>query len=152
MKYSIFNQIIIIMLFLGCFFTTTPIDESACTTVQVVVEDKIHSRGGRINEVCVCSNGVWYVFHEGGLTEEISMTELYEKINVGDTIEITYTERFRILDGWYNLVVDAKDDSNSYVDFDLFNSERQSGQTVTIVLFAVIEVVFLLISGLALLL
>ena len=147
MKYFIFIQILIIILFLGCFFSNTPVDESACTTVQVVVEDKIHSRGGRINEVCVCSNGVWYVFHEGGLTEEISMTELYEKINVGDTIEITYTERFRIYGGWYNLVVDAKDDSNSYVDFDLFNSERQSGQIVFNVFFVIIEIIYLLIAG-----
>ena len=142
-------QLSIIILFVLPFYSNKPINARDCTTLQIVVEDKELALTSSVKhatyEFKIYSNGVVYEFPAEGIWGEYTPREMYEKINIGDTLEISYTKAQRF-DGEYNYVVDARNDSDTYLDFDSFISRGQTAKVTWLIIFAVFEVLFLLVS------
>lgn len=142
-------QLLIIILFVLPLYSNKSINARDCTTLQIVVEDKeleyVQHRRYSSHTFKIFSGSVWYEFPSEGIWGEYTPREMYEKINIGDTLEISYTKAQRF-DGEYNYVVDARNDSDTYLDFDSFNSRRQTSTTTMIIMFAVFEVFVILFS------
>ena len=150
MKFSkiikfILIQAVIIIVFLSGY--RPPWDAEDCTTLQIVVEDKelelTSTVGHATYKFMICSNGEWYEFPHEGIRGEYTAREMYEKINVGDSLEITYVKDFGfgLRGGEYNKLVDAINDSDVYLDFDSYNSRVQSANTTAFIVFAIFDAI-----------
>ena len=73
---------------------------------------------------------------------EYSTRELFETISIGESLDITYTKRYGFW-GSYILIIDARNDSNVYLDAAFFNSNKEKALVSFIIIFSIIELIFL---------
>ena len=139
----VLTQIVILLLFLWGIYESKPVKMEDCTSEKIVVEDKEYARKlfGEYN--CYVSYlKSDYVFPNLGVLGDYTSKELYEIIQIGETMEILYTKRLGIW-GCQNLILDAESETGEYLDFDLYNQQKGKAFTAMIVIFSIVELIFL---------
>ena len=133
-------QIVILLFLTALLYKSKPIDINDCETKQITVDakDSVYN-SDRIYRVY--SNGIRYDFPTHSIRNKYDPKELYETIQEGDKLDITYTKGYV---SWkkINLVVAVKDETTTYLDFDSYNSQLKTAFIAVIVLFAVVELIF----------
>ena len=144
LKYSILIESIIILCFVIAIYQSEPIDINDCTNERIVVNDKQYKYipMSRKYKCQVVSNGIKYDFPHMGISFEYSTRELFETISIGESLDITYTKRYGFW-GSYILIIDARNDSNVYLDAAFFNSNKEKALVSFIIIFSIIELIFL---------
>lgn len=138
----ILGQIVILLVFVLLFQESKPIDINSCTNTRIIVEDKEYTRVYQEYKCRIFSNGIRYDFYNTGSSGKYTSKELYEKIVIGEILDISYINRYGFF-GKYNLIVDAKDETNIYLDFNSYNLQKEKANISVIIMFSIIELVFL---------
>ena len=138
------SQIVIFALFFLLLRESRPIEISDCQSARIVIDDKSYERVYGEYRCRIFHNGIQYDFANMG-RGEYSARELYENLEFGNEVNISYVNKYSIF-GKYYLIVDARDDKAVYFNFDLYNSQKEKAFCSVIVLFFIIEL-FLVIVG-----
>lgn len=138
-------QILLVVLFLWEYNAPGPLSLEDCEHNYITVEKKytISRKAHSSGMLHISFNDDIYVFSDS----KYSTRELYETISAGESIDVYYVERYDLFSGKFFLVVDARTESNVYIDIELYNKNAQVSNLLTIVCFSVIEVVILAILG-----
>ena len=137
-------QLTILFFFFMCFASSRIIDINDCHKEKICVTNIDYQAGYREYKLFIYANEFRYDFPNLGIFSEYTNRELYEIINVGDVLQITYIKRQGFFCE-YNLLVDVRNESKIYLDFDLYNDQKKNASEGLIVLFLLVEFVFLLI-------
>ena len=132
-------QIVILLFLIVGIYESKPIDINDCETKQITVDAKEYYYGYNEYKCRIYSNGIRFWLPSHSISPGYNPREFYDTIQEGDKLDITYTKygvRKR------NLVVAVKDETTTYLDFDLYNSQKKSAFIAMIVLFAVVELIF----------
>ena len=138
----IFVQGIILLLFVFGVYESKPIEVSACTEELIWVEDIEYMPTYKEYKCRVYAEGVRYDFPNLGAFSEYTGQELYMEIQPGEPLVITHIERYSLW-GKYNLIVNAKGDSNVYLDVEVYNRQKEKAFVFILVTFLIIEAAFL---------
>ncbi len=135
------GQIAIALLsFLG-INQSKPVDEDECKEVMIIVDDVDYIYRRRGHSRCrINSNNVRYYFPSG--IGKYSAKELSEIITVGGRLNIKYVVKYNLY-GPYNSIVDARNETNEYINFDLYNDEQEQGLVGCIIVLAIMQSAFL---------
>ena len=133
-------QSIIILFFLLAFRAARQIEVSETTQTSFVVEDTEYwsGRGGRSSRFYLVSNSATY-----RIPTHFNISEYREgKIAVGDSVSLRY------INTWVgmcreNLIVEAELDDEQLFSLEDFNDKQQQSRNATIVLFSIIEFIWL---------
>ena len=132
-------QIVILLFLIVGIYESKPIDINDCETKQITVDAKEYYYGYNEYKCRIYSNGIRFWLPSHSISPGYNPREFYDTIQEGDKLDITYTKygvRKR------NLVVAVKDETTTYLDFDLYNSQKKPAFIAVIVLFAVVELIF----------
>lgn len=130
-------QTIILFIPIFAYNPDTPISFEDCYSSSIIVEEKILDTGGKGSNFFIVFKGEIYQFSE----VNYKARELDELISVGDSINIHYIESDDDL-----FIVDARDKNQTYVDIMEYNRDSQLSNTLTIISFLIIELIFLVLS------
>ena len=141
--YSILGQAIILFFFLPLLYLNKPISVDDCISAQIVVEEKEYNRTYNGHKHEILSNGNRFVFlHRSAFGENIPK-ENYEALQVGSHMDILYVRAVG-LSGEQNLIVEAQSGSLYYLEFDTYNSQQEKIFASILLIFLIIESIFLL--------
>ena len=128
------------------FSTSFPIDVKDTKQIDITVEDTycVRSYGRHSREswfvVVADSEKYWFEYH--GSFDKYSVDQLYKSISKGDGLRLTYYETSYIVYGKVNVVVDARAEAEIYRSFESYNRARQGIPTLGVIIFSIIELVF----------
>ena len=132
-------QIVILLFLIVGIYESKPIDINDCENKEIIVDAKEYIYVFSEYRCRIYSNGIRFWLPNHSISPVYNPREFYDTIQEGDKLDITYTKygvRKR------NLVVAVKDETTTYLDFDLYNSQKKSAFIAMIVLFAVVELIF----------
>ena len=123
-----------------------PADITTATQCNIVVEAVDYRRRYNESSLYVYDHSIGYKFSKGALsTEYHSILDVSKAINKGDIITITYIEERGIFEKT-NLVVDAFSEDKVYLSYHQYNSDKYLVRVIVSVGFAVLELIFIVIS------
>ena len=134
-------QILVLLSLLLVFYQTQPIDINSCESQTIRVDEVIY-RHGRSSQCYIVADNIKYKFPGRGATGEYSSLELSKKIQKGDKLNIISYEKSSLF-GKFKQIVDARDETDVYTNFHSYNKGHQSARLMLIVLFVIIEMLFL---------
>ena len=127
-------------------YTNPSIVEDECISGQIVVEDKLLSvsrtRRGSTKNFYVYSNGCCYRFANPN-SENYSNSELYEKIAIGEKLDIIYTEYSVFYSRADYSIVAAKSQNDTYLNFDTVIEAYEGVNLVVMIIFIILEIILL---------
>ena len=124
------------------FICSQPISVNDTKQIEITVDDIFFVRVPRENWLVVVSDSTKYLFKSRLTFEECSVDELYESISEGNKLSLKYYEEYNIL-GKSNLVVDARTESEIYRTIEGYNQSKQGVTTLVVIIFSIIELVFI---------
>ena len=141
-KAAIF-QIILAVIIVSLLRGTIPPPEDTMKQVTGVVESTSYWNPWGIHQFIVYIESEKYSFFRFSDRAELGFYDLYQMIEVGDEITLTYTCDFGILP--HNVVIVADTKQISYGSLTAFYADQQASTVIAVVLCVVLEVVFLFI-------
>lgn len=135
-------QVFIVFLFIRMLNESKPIDLQHTKQIDITVEEIMYERVISEYRFSICAGSAKYSFANSGAFSEYSSRELYESISVGDQISIIYYEKRNILNK-SNWVADARTEAKVYRSFEEYNKHRQGVATIAIIIFSIIELLFI---------
>ena len=136
-------QSLILVAFLYIIRSHESVDNNAIVETSIVVE-KIEGKQVFLigYKTIIYSDSKKFTFIKIPIlgTEEYSMHQLMETINVGDTLDIKYIEEKD-----HNVILDARMNGKILRSIDAYNSFLKSQQRTGIVVFIIVEILFLLV-------
>lgn len=140
-------QVLLVLLFLRMWEGSTPISQRSLieTTVRVEEVDALHWKGG--SRVFVFSDSVKYTFFNETSHGQYPNSKLPDMIHVGDELRLTYFVKKGIFEP-INYVVDAHTEDHALRTLDGYVKIHKGSRASAIVMFALLEIHFLGISGL----
>ena len=138
-------QLVIVALFGTILYQSLPIDIKDAKQIEVVVQDVKCERAISEYQVTIYFNSTKYQFPNNGIFSESSNDDLLKKIDKGDKISIVFFERYR-LTGKKNWIVDARSETATYRSLESYNAGKAVVRTITIIVFLIIEVLYILVS------
>jgi len=144
----ILGQIIILIVGGQSVYHLRQIKPDDCIVQKIMVEKcTFVTKVKGPSYVRIYSNGVQYRFPSMGWEDKYSNHELAQKIKPGQILEIKYinTRHFLFFFVKDNLIVEAGDGSDMYLDLDSYNSQLHSSFVALLVVLPISELVFLAI-------
>ena len=139
------TQISVFLIFAGLFYESKPYKRSDSVNVTIIVEEKeYYTRLYSERYFRVFSDEVRYDFPNLGITGEFTSYELYQEIQTGESLNVSYVTKYGLL-GKYKLVLDARSNESIYLDFDFYNTQKEKAFTAVKILFIVVELIVLFI-------
>lgn len=135
-------QVIVIFSFVLLWTSSRKIDIEDTKQTAVTVEDLFLIRAPGEDQLVVVADSTYYLFESRARSEERSVHELYDSISMGDRLALTYYVSGGILRKEVNRVIDARTETEIYRSFEAYNRGRQSVSVFVVILYAVIETVF----------
>ncbi len=135
-------QLLFIFSSIHMFICSQPISVNDTKQIEITVDDIYFVRVPRENWLVVVSDSTKYLFKSRLTFEECSVDELYESISEGNKLSLKYYEEYNIL-GKFNLVVDARTESEIYRTIEGYNQSKQGVTTLVVIIFSIIELVFI---------
>lgn len=146
----ILMQILLLVVFGYIIYTNTPPNSNHIhQTIIKVDEIAYHHSFLNGDMLKVTSDNKTFGFPRYPIrrTTDFSIYELYDFISIGDTIEIMYTEEDGLLGNQYT-IVNAISNDVPMRSIEVYDSYLRKQRTIGIVIFAVVEVVYLTFSSL----
>lgn len=122
-------------------FRFRPKDYESYPTVQIIVEDKKVIKGGYRNSYTLFVLSGSDSYRVGGSSR--FARELYDELQIGESVQITYEQRYDLFWGMCNDVLDFKNEEQTYVDFDEIFYWQNFFFITGIVILSIVEFVFL---------
>lgn len=135
-------QAVILATFATLWSWNSPKDIDSYPSLEIVVEDKVYEDWWRNNNFYVVYGGERYYFPAYASSDKYSPREFYKKIQIGEEIDVKYSTRYTLM-GKIRFVLDARNESDVYVDYDADESYRKSQQVPLIIFYSLLELVFL---------
>ena len=135
-------QVCIVLFYVLLCTTSHPYQKESCVSRQIVVDNIQYVRVYGEPRCRVTSDGVFYEFPGLGIFDEFSGREIYEQLHLGDALDILYVKE-RSLFRCYNLIVDAKDATTTYLRLDAYNSEIAHASIAVHIIFLIIELLYI---------
>lgn len=135
-------QAVLVFFFVLLWTSSRPIDIEDAKQAAVTVEDLFLIRAPGEDRLVVVADSTYYVFAGRARSEERSVHALYDAISRGDRLALTYYESGGVLRKEVNRVIDARTETEIYRSFEAYNRGRQSVSVFVVILYAVIETVF----------
>ena len=140
----VLGQIIILILAGGLLYESSPINIDDCAIQKITVQSREYKPVYGEHVCQISSNGAKYQFPNLGIFGKYSSRELYEEMKPGKILDITYTEGRNFFTK-HNLIVDARNESTIYLDFESYNNQKEKIVISVIIMFSVVELFFLAI-------
>ena len=134
-------QILIILLFSFLLIESRPIDSKDMKRLDLVVESIDYKKVISEYRMDIYSDSVRYSFNSRSILSECSVSELYDKIKVGDRLSIIFFEKSNLFDK-QNLIIDARTETEIYRSVDTYNNGKSSLVTVVIIILCIVEILF----------
>lgn len=138
-------QILMILVFLYCFDISRPVGENDIKQVVVTVEDTRFIDEVRHDKLFVYSGADRYAFYRSNSRDDLYVRQLYETINVGDQLHLSYTEILHIFFGKVNLIVDAKNETQTYRTIEAYNQSKHGLFYFVIIVGILVEITFIFV-------
>ena len=133
-------QFFLILLFAGGLYRSGQIKLDDCKIETIVIEEKNIIRSFRETKCCVSSRNVQFFFPNFA-GADLSPNQLYNKLDIGASLDVLYTESINIF-GKYFLIVEAKDQENIIFELDEYNSSLKKAFILQIVFFCFFEIIY----------
>ena len=134
-------QILIILLFFFLLIESRPIDSKDMKRIDLVVESIDYKKVISEYRMDIYSDSVRYSFNSRSILSECSVSELYDKIKVGDRLSVIFFEKSSLFDK-QNLIIDARTETEIYRSVDTYNNGKSSLVTVVIIILCIVEILF----------
>ncbi len=139
-------QFIVFILFLGLLSGTQSVDLAQTKQLNITVKRIDYRSDFNESNLYIYDGSKEYKFSKGALlAENRGVYDMSKKLNVGDTLTITYIEECNVF-GKYNLIIDAYSIDDTYLSYERFNEDKQKARIGVSILFGVFELIFILIS------
>lgn len=135
-------QLLFVFTSIYALICSKPISENDTKQIEIIVDDMYFVRVPRENWLVVVSDSTKYLFKSRLTFYECSVDELYESISEGNKLSLKYYEEYNIL-GKSNLVVDARTETEIYRTIEEYNQNKQGVPVLVIIIFSIIELVFI---------
>ena len=134
-------QILILIAFIRMFNIGQPISTNDTKQSDIIVEDIYLISTSKELWLVIIADSEKYVFESHSTFDTYSLEELNESISKGDKLSLRYYEGY-VAFRKTNLVVDARTETELYRTLEEYNSGKQGVPIFVIVLFSIIEIVF----------
>ncbi len=140
-------QLIILAFFLVFWNDTQSVDLSQTKQLNITVREIDYRRDFHESDLYIYDDLNEYKFSKGALSSEYrGVYDVSKELNVGDALTITYIEDGNVF-GKYNLVIDAYSIDDIYLSYQRFNDNKEYARIGMLILFGVVELVFVMISA-----
>ena len=135
-------QLLLILTFVRMWNLSQQLDISDTKQVNITVKDMHYMHMGKSgSRLIVIDESARYRISKSLTSEEYSVHELYESISKGDRLSLRYYEA----SGWFqkvNYVVDVRSETEIYRSLDEYNRGKQGAPVFTIIVYAVLQLIF----------
>lgn len=118
------------------------IDINETKQANIIVDDIYCYRLSREDQLFVIADSKKYLFTGRDTLKEYSVNDLYNSISKGDSLSLLYYEAENIIFGKFNVVVDARSETEIYRTLEEYNRARKGAPIFVILLYSVIELIF----------
>ncbi|MBP3923085.1 MAG: hypothetical protein J6D27_08970 [Ruminiclostridium sp.] len=140
-------QVLITVFFFFLLIECSPVDLKDMKQLDIVVESIDYKRVISEYRMDIYSDSVRYSFNSRSTISECSVSELYDKIKVGDRLSVIFYEKNSIFDK-QNLIIDARVETEIYRSVEEYNNGKSTLKTVIIFVLCIVEILFLSILAL----
>lgn len=134
-------QILIIFAFIRMFNIGQPISTRDTKQIDIIVEDVYPISTRREQWLVIIADSEKYLFESHSTFDTYSLEELNKSISKGDKLSLRYYEEYLVFRKT-NLVVDARTETETYRTLEEYNSGKQGVPVFVIVVFSIIEIIF----------
>ena len=134
-------QVLIIASFSFLLIESRPVDLKDTKQLDIVVESIDYKRVISEYRMDIYSDSVRYSFNSRPTFSECSVSELYDKIKVGDRLSVIFFEKNSIFDK-QNLIIDARAETGIYRSAEEYNNGKRTLMTVIIIVLCIVELLF----------
>ena len=135
-------QLLIIISFAFFMSGAQQIDINDTKRIDITVDDMYIFRVSKERQLFVVADSTCYLFTGRATFDDYSVHKLYNSISKGDRLSLIYYESDRILFKKVNVVVDARTETETYRTLEEYNRGKQGIPTLVVVLYSIIELVF----------
>lgn len=136
-----FIQLVIIFTFVYMLSESQLVDINETKQINITVDDIYYYRKATENQLIIAADSEDYLFTGRSTSKECSVHDIYESISIGDRLSLTYYETYDMGER-VNVVVAANDETDTYRTLEEYNRGREKVPIFVIVLYAIIELVF----------
>ena len=134
-------QLLIAFAFIQMFSDGQPISIQDVKKIDVTVDDVYLVRAPKHDWLFVVSDSTKYLFRSSSTFKEGAVSALHKSISEGDELSLKYYEA-EYFWGKANVVVDARTETETYRTIEEYNRARQGVPVFVVIMFSVIELVF----------
>ena len=134
-------QILILIAFIRMFNIGQPVSIYDTKQADIIVEDIYLISSRKEQWLVIIVDSEKYVLESHSTFDTYSLEELNESISKGDKLSLRYYEGY-VAFRKTNLVVDARTETELYRTIEKYNRGKQGVPIFVIVLFSIIEIVF----------
>jgi hypothetical protein len=133
-------QVVIVLFFADILIRQ--IDENEIKHSDIVVDDVYKYRSFRTETLMVVADSKHYLFSSRPTLKEASVNDIYESISIGDQLSLTYYEAQNMVFGKFNVVVDARSETEIYRTLEEYNRSIEGALVGVVILCLIIEMIF----------
>ena len=134
-------QMLILIAFIRMYNIGQPISIHDTKQTDIIVEDIYPISTRKEQWLVIVANSEKYLFESHSTFDTYSLEELNKSISKGDKLSLRYYEGY-IVFRKTNMIVDARSETETYRTLEEYNSGKQGVPIFVIVLFSIIEIVF----------
>lgn len=136
-----FVQILIIFTFIRMFNIGQPIGTHDTKQTDIIVEDIYLISTPKELWLVIIADSEKYLFESHSIFDKYSLEELNKLISKGDKLSLMYYEEY-IYFRKTNLIVDARTEAENYRTLEEYNCVKQGVPVFVVIIFSIIEIVF----------
>lgn len=134
-------QILIIFAFIRMYNIGQPISIHDTKQTDIIVEDIYPISTRKEQWLVIIFDSEKYLFESHSTFDTYSLEELNKSISKGDKLSLRYYEEY-IVFRKTNLIVDARNETETYRTLEEYNCGKQGIPFFVVILFSIIEIVF----------
>lgn len=138
-------EVLIVLLFIQILYKSRPISTISLEKTVIVAEDICYDRGISGYHISVFCNSEEYIFPSLGFHSSYPNGKLYQEIELGDKIFITYYQE-RTVFGYKKFIVDAYTESLVLRTIEEYENGTKGIQIFETISFVIIEILYFAIS------
>ena len=135
-------QMVIVFTFAHILIGSQQVNVNDTKQIDIIVDDIYYFRIPGENQLFVVADSKNYLFTSRSTFKENSVHNLYDTISKRERLSLTYYEAYNIILGQFNVVVDARSETETYRTFEEYNRAREGVSIFVVVLYSIIELIF----------
>lgn len=134
-------QMLILIAFIRMYNIGQPISIHDTKQTDIIVEDIYPISTRKEQWLVIVANSEKYLFESHSTFDTYSLEELNKSISKGDKLSLRYYEEY-IVFRKTNLIVDARTETETYRTIEDYNSAKQGLPVFVVIVFSIVEIVF----------